>query len=578
MAICRNCGKTLKKEALDGLGPECIKKLGKANNDSKKYQYARESEFSNLGEDIKHSARHNHHQWRGILEAELEGEEVAVNVVTRDKLLKNSPVDIKINEGNIIASTIAITMIKRMPAAPEYIKDGTPDTIHYALCKKGSKDNNIIILVSEREHYLLGLSEKRYPGTFVLELGEVKNANKIIRQAYFEKYEWVKEAAGGFSENKALESVHTIEDESKMASIINGEVKKLSEKYKSEFGIKVSENYIVNSEADCAFLGRYMATGRRPKKFSIGDSVNTTLAGIKKEGITVSLERIKKANDGGAIGIGTPSIKIGRFNPIVFYNQEIKRIGPEIPFKNKVEMESFLSPDGSSKTRGLQWGQAVSEKERLEHLTQLCGALTDLKDSLGLEFKELSLDGKLALAVGARGKASAMAHYEQKEKAINLTRKNGIGALAHEYGHALENILYDKKEKGGFSDSLGAIPKDTEGGFKLSKDYNTRNNKDSDFLDVQKPFTVVMKKFYDRMKESETFKEMPFNHKKYLAEPAEMFARTFEAMVQMKLDKKGGRINTYLVSCSNVDCYPNRGELEEMEPHFDGILRKLFGR
>jgi len=39
-------------------------------------------------------------------------------------------------------------------------------------------------------------------------------------------------------------------------------------------------------------------------------------------------------------------------------------------------------------------------------------ALTDLADATGLHPKEISLDGKLGLAIGARGKGSAMAHYE----------------------------------------------------------------------------------------------------------------------------------------------------------------------
>lgn len=49
--------------------------------------------------------------------------------------------------------------------------------------------------------------------------------------------------------------------------------------------------------------------------------------------------------------------------------------------------------------------------------------------------------------LGSRGIAGAAAHYEPLRQVINLTKMHGAGSLAHEWGHALDNII-SKKIKG----------------------------------------------------------------------------------------------------------------------------------
>lgn len=48
---------------------------------------------------------------------------------------------------------------------------------------------------------------------------------------------------------------------------------------------------------------------------------------------------------------------------------------------------------------------------------------------------------RLAIAFGARGKGNALAHYEPSRAVINLTKMKGAGSLAHEFGHALDDML-----------------------------------------------------------------------------------------------------------------------------------------
>lgn len=91
--------------------------------------------------------------------------------------------------------------------------------------------------------------------------------------------------------------------------------------------------------------------------------------------------------------------------------------------------------------KGVEYGNWMSQ-DASQHHTQACGeALADLAMVLGIAPQEVSLNGRLSLAFGARGKGKAKAHYEPMKKAINLTKMAGGGSLAHEFGHAMDNIV-----------------------------------------------------------------------------------------------------------------------------------------
>lgn len=66
----------------------------------------------------------------------------------------------------------------------------------------------------------------------------------------------------------------------------------------------------------------------------------------------------------------------------------------------------------------------------------------DLARILNVDPKIMSLNGTLSIAFGARGRGGkAAAHYEPDRKVINLTKFNGAGSLAHEWGHALDDYM-----------------------------------------------------------------------------------------------------------------------------------------
>lgn len=93
--------------------------------------------------------------------------------------------------------------------------------------------------------------------------------------------------------------------------------------------------------------------------------------------------------------------------------------------------------------RGVEFGNWNNQDERKFILDVAYDGLMDLSDVLQLPPEKLGLFGELALAFGARGHglSSARAHFEANKVAINITKMKGAGSLAHEWAHALDNLL-----------------------------------------------------------------------------------------------------------------------------------------
>lgn len=83
------------------------------------------------------------------------------------------------------------------------------------------------------------------------------------------------------------------------------------------------------------------------------------------------------------------------------------------------------------------------------HVQKSTEAFADLADLLGAKDKDVSLNGRIAMAFGARGRGNsgfdgaARAHYEPVHRVINLTKMGGGGTLAHEWSHALDNLIIE---------------------------------------------------------------------------------------------------------------------------------------
>jgi len=91
--------------------------------------------------------------------------------------------------------------------------------------------------------------------------------------------------------------------------------------------------------------------------------------------------------------------------------------------------------------KGIEFGTWNSQAERLEFIKQSYVSLMELSSILNIKPSEIGCNSRLGLAIGARGRGRATASFSgfrDGTGVINLTRRKGAGALAHEYGHALD--------------------------------------------------------------------------------------------------------------------------------------------
>lgn len=139
--------------------------------------------------------------------------------------------------------------------------------------------------------------------------------------------------------------------------------------------------------------------------------------------------------------------------------EHIERTGPSfgIDENNLADGDMYLNTFGFA---GGEFGNWMSEKDRQASLNFGYDALMDLADALEIEPEDISLGGELSIAFGSRGRAGAFAHYEPLYQVINLTKMKGAGSLAHEWGHALDNILSRKFNSSGIDTWLTDCNKD----------------------------------------------------------------------------------------------------------------------
>lgn len=175
-----------------------------------------------------------------------------------------------------------------------------------------------------------------------------------------------------------------------------------------------------------------------------------------------------------------------------------------------VTPQDFLDEFGF---RGVEFGNWVTQGERQMYLNKTYDAIKDFCVIVGISPKAFSLGGRLGLAFGARGSGRALAHYEPGKEAINLTRMSGVGSLAHEWFHALDNILA-KQETGNTSDMA-----------------TMRNDV------VREEVSAVLKEMYRVMKAMD-YDMRSRRAGEYWGRTEEEFARLFENYIYNKLAEK----------------------------------------
>lgn len=230
--------------------------------------------------------------------------------------------------------------------------------------------------------------------------------------------------------------------------------------------------------------------------------------------------------------------------------------------------------------RGVQFGNYVEGARRQSDLNRAYDSLMDMADVLKVPAKALSLNGRLGLAFGARGKGGKnafAAHYEPGQVAINLTKGNGPGTLAHEWFHALDN--YFGQHDVAMNGDVGS-----GGEYMTARHRKVKQWDGKAYVTIEHP---VRQEVYDAFKgvmKAINKSELPgrserldkVRSKPYWATDIELAARAFERYVQDKA-KSAGIENDFLVNIRKADdhgspdtyVYPTNAEL-------DGGVRQAF--
>ncbi|HAF2373863.1 TPA: hypothetical protein G8N99_002264 [Salmonella enterica] len=254
-----------------------------------------------------------------------------------------------------------------------------------------------------------------------------------------------------------------------------------------------------------------------------------------------------------------------------------ERVAATLEPEQNVTPEKFSDAFGF---RGVQFGNYVEGPRRQSDLNRAYDSLMDMADVLKVPAKALSLNGRLGLAFGARGKGgknAAAAHYEPGAVAINLTKGNGAGSLAHEWFHALDNYFgqYD-------------VAKDSDvgsgGEYMTERHRKVRQRDGNTYVTIEHPvrqevydaFKGVMKAIKESSLPERSLRLDDVRSKPYWSTDIEMAARAFERYVQDKA-KAAGVENDFLVNIRKADdhgspdtyAYPTNEEL-------DGGIRQAF--
>lgn len=251
--------------------------------------------------------------------------------------------------------------------------------------------------------------------------------------------------------------------------------------------------------------------------------------------------------------------------------------------------------------RGWEFGNWVTQDDRLNYVCASGIAMLDMATALGFPRNQMGLKGKITLAIGARGKTKASAHFEPASFAINLTRyrenpsaeklriyggllqaypkterflrTGGVGALAHEYGHALDYFF------GGYVDQ-------DKNNFSLSGGRSIRSRVDNDLL-KQKSMRGDMEKILSAMIWEEKGKLTSFYKgildyleknrisSTYFIRRNELFARAFEQHIHYKLKTKG-QSNYFLHQPKYSSLvYMDEPLLKKVSRHIDSLTAKM---
>lgn len=273
-------------------------------------------------------------------------------------------------------------------------------------------------------------------------------------------------------------------------------------------------------------------------------------------------------------------------------SNKILRIGAQVPKSYQYGDLDFLIDYYHLKA--IEFGNWLSQQDRKNYLSALGLALFDLHKILGFYPKNISLKGKITVAFGARGRGSALAHFESDTFAINITRyerpakgstlkrdfdrtklltaSGGLGSFAHEYGHALDyfaGTYIDKQEGGAVSGgrSVRTLTRKQIVG-KSSVSGLMERILDKIIWEKKGKQTAYYRRLVKLVENSEKEGD-------YYLRRNELFARAFEVYIHYKMQKKKYK-NIFLAETKYLSAfYLNLFEIRKLEKDIDAFVKAV---
>jgi hypothetical protein len=553
--------------------PREVAKAAQAQLD-KDYEYARASEIGNAGEDLKGSARHRVNAWKGLAAAEKDGS--AEKLVNREGLHRLEPHDLMTHaDKNPVTSLAMHYALRNFPPAPAgetKTHSAEKNREQYLDAYRAIKDKANELAASTPDH-AVGAAVSMLRDFVSNKLREFRGQEGSSALTAKDKY--------NPTANLLIKTHNALSSSTyKNKNGVMGRLEEFSKEANNKYDNALKPGKLSTLEDKKSFIDKL---SNHAKDIIEGHSLNKTF------------------------GKESEKRDVKRFDPSEAYVKIATRKGGRD--LSKITADPIKAVDHMVKDmgmRGVQWGNSVTDDERKHHAGKALEAIADLADVTGLHPKDIALDGNLGLAIGARGKGTASAHYEPGNKVINLTRANGVGTLAHEWGHAFDHMLNgfglettskgDKVVKrGGYmsndTDTHEIRPKKqiNENNPWVGKTSNPERHEGSDYVVTKRPLSDIRDAYRKLNDVSKGFRERlnkalqdDVNSSKLSAKKAndywnsdhEIFARSFEQYVMHKM-KENGIENTYLAGMSKGHKYwPTPEESKAMAPAFDKIFEQ----
>lgn len=245
----------------------------------------------------------------------------------------------------------------------------------------------------------------------------------------------------------------------------------------------------------------------------------------------------------------------------------------EWPFKSRdiKQQEWHYDPENIKekfKLFGIEFGRWMNQADRQYFLSGIAISLLDLSKLLKVPQYKIGLNGTLSIGLGSwgRGGKAAASYYPYPHALINLTKTHGPGSFAHEYAHSIDFFIqyyFNEKRPPTWGDSV-------------RKGYIDKTFKNLEYKNFVTLFSDVLVTLIGTGSNLTEFGKRLDGQGIYWKRREEIWARTFERYILVKL-KRAGIKNTFLQE-SNLSplYYPTASELKKVEGSIDKIIRQTF--